>query len=152
MKLNSKITNGTCKAECHGILSILITQTSQGELLNFDTLLHVESMLQILHSQCHIYAVDSFALPESTWLSAIEKQKLTPVSPSFSHKLHYFLDYYNYLDASAVIFTLLIIPTRVAGSDVQWIFAALSYLFNGLRAFKYAAVFRWVIIHSANLT
>ena len=85
-------------------------------------------------------------LQESTWLSAIEKQKLSPVFPFFSHKLHYFLDYYNYLDASAVIFTLLIIPTRVAGSDYQWIFAALGYLFNGLRAFKYAAVFRWVII------
>ena len=81
---------------------------------------------------------------------AIEKGKLTPFFLFFSHKLHYFLDYYNYLDASAVIFTFLIIPSRVAGSDVQWIFAALAYLFNGLRAFKYAAVFRY--IHSTNLT
>ena len=67
-----------------------------------------------------------------------------------SHKLHYFLDYYNYLEASAVIFTFLIIPFRAIGSDVQWIFAALSYLFNGLRAFKYAAVFRLVGIVAVN--
>ena len=60
----------------------------------------------------------------------------------FSHKLHYFRDYYNYLDASAVILPFLVIPFRVAGLDVQWNFAALGYLCNGLRAFKYAAVFR----------
>ena len=51
MKLNSKIANGTCKAECHGILLILVAQTSQGELLNFETLLHVKSVMRILHSQ-----------------------------------------------------------------------------------------------------
>ena len=49
--MNSKIANGTCKAECHGILLILVAQTSQGKLLNFETLLHVKSMMQILHSQ-----------------------------------------------------------------------------------------------------
>ena len=78
------------------------------------------------------------------------KRKANTIFLFFSHKLHYFLDCYNYLDASAVIFTFLIIPSRVAGSDVQWIFGALAYLFNGLRAFKYAAVFRY--IHSTNHT
>ena len=56
--------------------------------------------------------------------------------------MQYFLDPYNLWDAGAVIFTLLIIPFRVIGLDVQWIFAAIGYHCNGMRAFKYAAVFR----------
>ena len=68
----------------------------------------------------------------------------------YRHKQYYFLDYYNYLDAPAVIFTFLIIPFRAAGLSAQWFFASLSYIFNGLRAFKYAAVFRYCI-HTHNL-
>eukprot|EP00731_Ephydatia_muelleri_P035887 Em0174g6a len=54
----------------------------------------------------------------------------------------YFYDSSNYLDVGAIIFTLLIIPFRIARLDVQWILASLSYLFNCLRAFKYTPVFR----------
>ena len=50
------------------------------------------------------------------------------------------MDRFNYIDVPAVIFTVLIIPFRIAGYNTQWIFASLSYLFNGLRAFKYASV------------
>lgn len=89
---------------------------------------------------------------ERVWMSCVDTWKFTKNVFYASHKLHYFLDYYNYLDASAVIFTFLIIPFRAIGSDVQWIFAALSYLFNGLRAFKYAAVFRLVRIVAVNFS
>ena len=61
----------------------------------------------------------------------------------FSHKLLYFKDYFNYIDAPAVLFFFIIIPFRATGLNVQWLFASLCYLFNGLRAFKYAAVFRY---------
>ena len=54
------------------------------------------------------------------------------------------MDNYNYLDLPSIVFTFLIIPFRAVGFNVQWLFASLCYLFNGLRAFKYAAVFRYV--------
>ena len=61
---------------------------------------------------------------------------------SCSHRLNYLQDEYNYLDASSVVLTFLVIPFRIANHNIQWIFAALSYLTNGLRSFKYAAVLR----------
>ena len=61
------------------------------------------------------------------------------------HRCYYLLDRFNYIDVPAVVFTALIIPFRIAGYKTQWIFASLSYLFNGLRAFKYASVNQWVL-------
>lgn len=58
------------------------------------------------------------------------------------HKGFYFQDGSNYVDCGSIIFTLLIIPFRIARLDVQWIFASLSYLFHCLRAFIYTPVFR----------
>ena len=54
----------------------------------------------------------------------------------------YFLDWKNILDDLATISFLLIIPFRIAGSDVQWVFAALAFLFQGVRIFKYAVMFK----------
>lgn len=61
------------------------------------------------------------------------------------HRCYYLLDHFNYIDVPAVVFTALIIPFRIAGYKTQWIFVSLSYLFNGLRAFKYASVNQWVL-------
>ena len=38
---------------------------------------------------------------------------------------------------------LLIIPFRVVDSDNQWVFAALAFMFHGLRIFKYAILFKY---------
>lgn len=46
----------------------------------------------------------------------------------------------NVLDILAILFTLLIIPPRTDNSDWQWVFAALAYIFQGLRIFKYAII------------
>ena len=54
----------------------------------------------------------------------------------------YFLDWQNMLDDLAIIFVLLIIPFRIADSDNQWLFAALAFMFHGLRIFKYAIMFK----------
>lgn len=62
----------------------------------------------------------------------------------FRHKLHYFSDYFNFLDIGAVLFPLLIIPFRATNLSVQWVFASLGYLCQALRGFKYAAVFRYI--------
>jgi len=53
----------------------------------------------------------------------------------------YFTDWSNWLDIAAIVLTLLIIPFRIAGLDVQWTFAALAYTIHGLRIFKYAIMF-----------
>ena len=54
----------------------------------------------------------------------------------------YFLDWQNILDDLAILCILLIIPFRIADSDVQWVFAALTFMFHGLRTFKYAIMFK----------
>ena len=59
------------------------------------------------------------------------------------HRLGYLYDPYNYLDLASIFTPLLIIPFRVANLDVQWVFAALAYLFVGLKMFKYVAAFRY---------
>lgn len=55
------------------------------------------------------------------------------------HNSQYFKDPSNYLDAPAVIFFFLIVPFRVIGMNVQWVFASLFYIFHGLKALKFAA-------------
>ena len=54
----------------------------------------------------------------------------------------YFLDWQNLLDDLAILCVLLIIPFRILDSDNQWIFAALAFMFHGLRIFKYAIMFK----------
>ena len=54
----------------------------------------------------------------------------------------YFLHWQNMLDDLAILCILLIIPFRIADSDVQWVFAALTFMFHGLRNFKYAIMFK----------
>jgi hypothetical protein len=56
----------------------------------------------------------------------------------------YFLNWQNLLDDLAILFVLLIIPFRIADSQNQWIFAALAFMFHGLRIFKYAIMFKSV--------
>lgn len=46
----------------------------------------------------------------------------------------------NVLDILAILFTLLIIPPRAGNSDWHWVFAALAYIFQGLRIFEYAVI------------
>lgn len=46
------------------------------------------------------------------------------------------------LDDLAILCFLLIIPFRIADSDVQWVFAALTFMFHGLKIFKYAIMFQ----------
>ena len=46
----------------------------------------------------------------------------------------------NVLDILGIVFTLLIIPPRVVNNDWQWVFAALAYIFQGLRIFKHAVM------------
>ena len=60
----------------------------------------------------------------------------------FSHKRLYLKDYFNFLDVPATLLFFMIIPFRATGLNVQWLFASLCYLFNGLRAIEFAAVFR----------
>ena len=59
------------------------------------------------------------------------------------HRLGYLYDPVNYLDLASIFTPLLIIPFRVANLDVQWVFAALAYLFVGLKMFKYVTAFRY---------
>ena len=55
---------------------------------------------------------------------------------------NYFLDWQNILDDVAILCILLIIPFRILDRDVQWVFAALAFMFHGLRIFKYAIMFK----------
>ena len=55
---------------------------------------------------------------------------------------NYFLDWQNILDDVAILCILLIIPFRILDRDVQWVFAALAFMFYGLRIFKYAIMFK----------
>ena len=54
----------------------------------------------------------------------------------------YLTDWNNFLDVFAILTTLLIIPFRIADNDWQWVFAAIAYIFHGLRIFKYAVMFK----------
>jgi len=49
---------------------------------------------------------------------------------------------FNYMALVAVVFILIIIPLRITGSDVQWVFAALAYILQGLATFKFTLVVR----------
>ena len=68
------------------------------------------------------------------------------MSSSFKNKLHYFTDFFNYLDGGAIMFTFLIVPFRITSLPTQWIFASLGYLCQTLRGFEFAAVFRYKLI------
>ena len=50
------------------------------------------------------------------------------------------MEWNNVLDVLAIMFTLLIIPPRAFNNDWQWVFAALAYIFQGLRIFKHAVM------------
>ena len=52
----------------------------------------------------------------------------------------YFGYWQNWMDMLAIISTVLIIPFRIADSDWQWRFAALAFIFHGLRLFKFAVL------------
>jgi hypothetical protein len=48
----------------------------------------------------------------------------------------------NYIDLPGIILTLLVIPLRFAEVKSQWGLAAIGYLFNFLRLFKFSNVAR----------
>ncbi len=56
----------------------------------------------------------------------------------------YLTDWTNWFDMLAISMTLLIIPFRFTNLNVQWIFAALAYIFHGLRIFEYAIILRYI--------
>lgn len=62
---------------------------------------------------------------------------------SFREWQTYFKDPYNYFDWLGLILTFLVIPLRFVGVDSQWSVAALGYLFNFLRLFKFSCVTRY---------
>jgi hypothetical protein len=51
----------------------------------------------------------------------------------------YFLDVTNYLQWTAVLLTLLLVPLRIIAHPGQWIVASLAYIAHGFRAFYFAA-------------
>ena len=60
----------------------------------------------------------------------------------FRERRTYFKDPYNYFDWLGLILTFLVIPLRFAEVRYQWNVAALGYLFNFLRLFKFSCVTR----------
>ena len=50
----------------------------------------------------------------------------------------YVTDWTNWLDDTAILLTLLVIPLRIVNLDEQWVFVALAYILHCLRIFKYA--------------
>ena len=60
----------------------------------------------------------------------------------FRERRTYFKDPYNYFDWLGLILTFLVIPLRFAEVRSQWSVAALGYLFNFLRLFKFSCVTR----------
>lgn len=110
-----------------------------------------DSRIDIFRGIC-----EAFVLLFVGWNGISETRQLIKLVNSITHDFYllfvpcrlkgfYFYDSSNYLDVGAIIFTLLIIPFRIARLDVQWILASLSYLFNCLRAFKYTPVFRYAV-------
>ncbi|XP_015761535.1 PREDICTED: uncharacterized protein LOC107340682 [Acropora digitifera] len=63
----------------------------------------------------------------------------------------YFKDPYNYFDWLGLILTFLVIPLRFVGVDSQWSVAALGYLFNFLRLFKFSCVTRTTGLYTKTL-
>ncbi|PFX32144.1 Transient receptor potential cation channel subfamily V member 4 [Stylophora pistillata] len=63
----------------------------------------------------------------------------------------YFKDPYNYFDWLGLILTLLVIPLRFAKVRYQWSVAALGYLFNFLRLFKFSCVTRTTGLYTKTL-
>lgn len=61
------------------------------------------------------------------------------------HRLGYLQDPVNYLDLTSIFSPLLVIPFRVTNLDVQWVFASVSFLFVGLKMFKYVTAFRYLL-------
>ena len=83
-----------------------------------------------------------------------DTQKAVVLSFEFKHLLEsfhlsfrewqtYFKDPYNYFDWLGLILTFLVIPLRFVGVDSQWSVAALGYLFNFLRLFKFSCFTRY---------
>ena len=70
----------------------------------------------------------------------------TEIFQMFRHRLRYLLDWYNYLDMGAIVCSLLIIPLRFSqnpqAENAQWFFAAIAYLLNVMRGYKFAVVLR----------
>ena len=58
----------------------------------------------------------------------------------------YFKDPYNYFDWLGLVLTFLVIPLRFAEVKSQWSVAALGYLFNFLRLFKFSCVSRYCLL------
>ena len=44
----------------------------------------------------------------------------------------------NWLDDTAILLTLLVIPFRIVNLDEQWVIVALAHILHCLRIFKYA--------------
>ncbi|CAH3129417.1 unnamed protein product [Pocillopora meandrina] len=63
----------------------------------------------------------------------------------------YFKDPYNYFDWLGLILTFLVIPFRFAEVRSQWSVAALGYLFNFLRLFKFSCVTRTTGLYTKTL-
>ena len=68
------------------------------------------------------------------------------IDPTHRYRMKFLTGYlffiFNYMALAAVIFILIIIPLRITGSDVQWVFAALAYILQALTTFKFTLVVR----------
>lgn len=49
---------------------------------------------------------------------------------------------HNYFDLPGIVLTLVVLPLRYAKVKAQWSLAAIGYIFNFLRLFKFANVTR----------
>ena len=54
----------------------------------------------------------------------------------------YFKDPYNYFDWIGLLLTFVVLPLRLLERKEQWILAAIGFLFNFLRLFKFSCVTR----------
>eukprot|EP00112_Aurelia_sp_Birch-Aquarium-sp1_P007179 Seg1782.13 transcript_id=Seg1782.13/GoldUCD/mRNA.D3Y31 product="Transient receptor potential cation channel subfamily V member 1" protein_id=Seg1782.13/GoldUCD/D3Y31 len=63
----------------------------------------------------------------------------------------YVKDYFNWVDVFGIFGILWIIPLRFASKRSQWIVAALAYIFNFLRIYKYLPAWKSICVYSRTL-
>ncbi|XP_067030169.1 uncharacterized protein [Acropora muricata] len=73
------------------------------------------------------------------------------VNQALRERQTYIKDPYNYFDWLGLILTILVIPLRIGGVDCQWSVAAVGYLFNFLRLFKFSCIFRITGLYTKTL-
>ncbi|XP_028403823.1 uncharacterized protein LOC114526426 [Dendronephthya gigantea] len=69
----------------------------------------------------------------------------------YGERKSYFKVFRNYIDFIGIILTLLIIPLRYAEVASQWVVAAIAFIFNFIRLFKYCYVTRITGLYTTTL-